>query len=241
MPAGVDASVSFEGIELPVDQSAPVTISPPLHGAGWVVFNGCCDELNSHRSTILAINGALRVFERFAIDFVQFDSSNRLFDGDASALASYAYFGTLVYSVAEGTVSKVVNGAPEQTPGKVAPGLTLATAGGNNVVVDIGGGRFALYAHLQQNSISVKVGDRVRVGDVLGRIGNSGNTDAPHLHFQIMDAQSNSLPFVITDFAGQGMVTGGAIFRGEAAIIENKFTGSHTSAFPLNKHVLRFE
>lgn len=120
-----------------MDQTSAVTISPPLRGPGWVAFNGCCDELNSHRGTILAINGRLRVFERFAIDFVQLDSSNRLFSGDASALSSYGYFGTSVYSVAEGTVSKVVDRAPEQTPGKVAPGLTLATAGGNNVVVDI--------------------------------------------------------------------------------------------------------
>ena len=56
------------------------------------------------------------------------------------------------------------------------------------IVVDIGSGRFALYAHLQPNSVRVRVGDHVRRGQVLGLVGNSGNTTQPHLHFQLTDA-----------------------------------------------------
>jgi hypothetical protein len=87
----------------------------------------------------------------------------------------------------------------------------VETADGNYVVVDLGQGRFALYAHLQPGSLRVKVGDRVRTGDVLGLLGNTGNTDGPHLHFHVMDGPSpltsDGLPFVFTSFTGQGVVT----------------------------------
>ena len=55
------------------------------------------------------------------------------------------------------------------------------------LVVDIGGGAFAFYAHLQRGSLKAKLGDKVKKGQVLGLLGNTGNTDAPHLHFHLMD------------------------------------------------------
>jgi hypothetical protein len=67
-----------------------------------------------------------------------------------------------------------------------------------DVVVKIAPKRFAFYAHMQPGSLRVKEGDRVRKGQILGLLGNTGNTDAPHLHFHIMDGpsplQSNGLP-----------------------------------------------
>jgi murein DD-endopeptidase MepM/ murein hydrolase activator NlpD len=87
--------------------------------------------------------------------------------------------------------------------------LTLKDAGGYHVIVDIGGGRYAFYAHLKPNSITVKEGERVRRGQVLARLGNSGNTSAPHLHFHVMDAPlplgaDNNLPYVFDSFRFQG-------------------------------------
>jgi murein DD-endopeptidase MepM/ murein hydrolase activator NlpD len=58
------------------------------------------------------------------------------------------------------------------------------------VIVDIGSGRYAFYAHLQPGSPRVKVGDRVRRGQVLGLVGNSGNSTEPHLHFHLSDGNS---------------------------------------------------
>ena len=80
---------------------------------------------------------------------------------------------------------------------------TVQMAAGNHVVVDIGEGRFAFYAHMQPGSVRVKVGDTGQDQEqVLGLLGNSGNTDTPHLHFHVMDGPSplvaNGLPYVFT-------------------------------------------
>lgn len=65
----------------------------------------------------------------------------------------------------------------------VAPSLLF----GNTVVVDHGDGTVAAYAHLKRRSATVRVGDRIRVGAVLGRVGSSGHGTEPHLHVQLMD------------------------------------------------------
>jgi murein DD-endopeptidase MepM/ murein hydrolase activator NlpD len=57
---------------------------------------------------------------------------------------------------------------------------------GNVVVIDHGNGEFSLLAHMQKGSVRVKAGDKVRQGQVLGLLGNSGNSDGPHLHYQLM-------------------------------------------------------
>lgn len=73
---------------------------------------------------------------------------------------------------------------------------------GNHVTIDHGNGVHSLYAHLRRGSVRVAVGDRVSAGDVIGEVGNSGNTSEPHLHFQLMDRPSvmnaAGLPFRFT-------------------------------------------
>jgi murein DD-endopeptidase MepM/ murein hydrolase activator NlpD len=73
---------------------------------------------------------------------------------------------------------------------------------GNHIVVDQGDGRYAMYAHLQRHSATVRPGDRVTAGQQIARCGNSGNSTEPHLHFQIMDgprpAFAAGLPFTFT-------------------------------------------
>jgi murein DD-endopeptidase MepM/ murein hydrolase activator NlpD len=91
------------------------------------------------------------------------------------------------------------------------PNLTLKDAGGDYVIVDIGGGRYAFYAHLKPNSIRVEEGDNVRRGQQLAQLGNSGNTTAPHLHLHIMDAPlplgaDHNLPYVFDSFRYQGRI-----------------------------------
>jgi murein DD-endopeptidase MepM/ murein hydrolase activator NlpD len=79
------------------------------------------------------------------------------------------------------------------------------------VIVDIGDGRYALYAHLKPDSIEVEEGDRVTRGQELALLGNSGNTTAPHLHFHVMDAPlalgaDRNLPYVFDAFDYQGFL-----------------------------------
>ncbi|MGV1014964.1 MAG: M23 family metallopeptidase, partial [Methyloceanibacter sp.] len=177
------------GDQLPVGPPA-VVIAPPLKGSRWVIGGGCCAAPSYHRSATLPINLGVRVSERFAIDFVQLNDKDMLYDGDMKELKDYAFFGDEILSVAPGTVVAAVDGLPEQVPGKLPDDATLQMAGGNHVVVDIGEGRFAFYAHMQPGSLRVKAGDKVETGQVLGLLGNSGNTDTPHLHFHVMDGPS---------------------------------------------------
>ena len=92
----------------------------------------------------------------------------------------------------------MVDGLPEQKPGVFLEGISPEEADGNSVILDIGGGNYALYAHFQPGSIRVEEGDRIERGDVLGLVGNSGNSLAPHLHFHVMSGPlslaSNGLP-----------------------------------------------
>ena len=58
---------------------------------------------------------------------------------------------------------------------------------GNYLVLDIGGGRYVMLAHLEQGSALVRVGDRMRLGQPLARVGNLGNTSEPHQHIQVQN------------------------------------------------------
>ena len=156
-----------------VDEHA-VRVSPPLRGARWVNADGCC-AASAHRVAVLSVNGALHAAQRFAIDFIQLRADGRLTTGPLDQLTSYPYYGAPVRSVAGGVVVEVRDGLPDPVPFQPPTGITFTTALGNHVVVALGHGRFAMYAHLRPGSIRVRVGDRVRAGDVLGRLGNSGN------------------------------------------------------------------
>src|SRR5262249_46331281 len=94
--------------------------------------------------------------------------------------------------------------------------ISIADADGNAVVLDLGDGRFALYAHLQPGSLRVHAGDVVRRGQPLGLVGNSGNSSSPHLHFHVMDGpsplDSNGLPYEIDAFDVTGHSPGTAAF-----------------------------
>jgi murein DD-endopeptidase MepM/ murein hydrolase activator NlpD len=152
----------------------------------------------------------VHIAQRFAIDFVQLREDGKTFSGDAKDNRNYRCYGSDALAVADGVVVAVKDGIPENVPGlnsRAVP-ITLETVGGNHVILDIGGGRFAFYAHLQPGSIRVKTGDRVRTGQVLGLVGNSGNSTEPHLHFHISNDNSplgsEGLPYALRSFEVEG-------------------------------------
>src|SRR5215204_3404371 len=110
--------------------------------------------------------GSSHAPERFAIDFVRLDDNRRLFEGPINQLSSWGFYGDRIYAAAAERVVAVQDGLPEQTPGALPTGQTVQTAGGNYVVVKLGEGRWAFYAHLQPGSLRVDKGDRVRRGQV---------------------------------------------------------------------------
>lgn len=203
MPPLLPETVSETVAPVTVSTRTPAVIAPPLRGPQWWDANGCCG-MTAHRMAINPIDGELWGAERFAIDYVQLRPDGRLFDGAAKDLSSYPYFGLGVHAVADGPVVAVVDDLPEQVPGVSPSGLRLDEYGGNHVVQDIGGGNYAFYAHLKTGSVAVKPGDLLTTGQVVGDLGNSGNTDAPHLHFHVMNGpdplKADGLPFVIDRF-----------------------------------------
>ena len=243
---GSNQVISFIGVPTRVHPTDAIEVAPPLRGSGWVAGNGCCNPINAHRGATLSIDGKVEVPERFAIDYVQLDDEDRLFQGPIGQNSSYAYFGDRIHSVAGGRVVGLQDGQAEQTPGSLPTGQTVQTAGGNYVVVKLDDDHYAFYAHMQPGSLRVEKGDRVRRGEVLGLLGNTGNTDAAHLHFHIMDGpsplQSNGLPFVHPRFTGEGRVTDNAALASGAVtpVDPDALAGSFRSTMPLGDQVIDF-
>jgi hypothetical protein len=212
--ASLLGSMTVEGPTVAVAHAPPPIIKPPLKGKGWFAVNGCCGP-NVHRDTRIAIDGShIATSETFAIDWTRVENG-RMFEGDGDANEQHYAFGADLLAVAEGTVVSARDGMPEETPFKpVASVKAPEDYGGNHVILEIAPQVFAVYAHMQTGSVAVKVGDRIRAGDILGRLGNSGNTTAPHLHFAILDKANffagRSLPYVLDSFihAGTARPTG---------------------------------
>jgi hypothetical protein len=169
----------------------PMLLGPPLKGGNWLAANGPA-RTSGHRRSMLPINGMPAIAQRFAIDYVMVDSTGSTFRGDRLKNESYYAQGSDAIAVANGIVAVTKDSIPENVPGVTsrAVPITLETVGGNHVILDLGGGRYAFYAHLQPGSLRVKKGDRVRRGQVLGLVGNSGNSTEPHLHFHLSDGTS---------------------------------------------------
>ena len=187
------------GRELPV-------LSAPLRGDNWAAGNGPSNT-SAHRRAIIPIDGRARIAQRFAIDWVRLNPDGQAtYTGDPLDNKNYRAYGSEALAVADGTVVATKDGIPQNVPGENsrAVPITLETVGGNHVVLDIGHGRFAFYAHLQPGSLKVKVGDRVKRGQVLGLVGNSGNSTEPHLHFHLADSisplGSEGIPYALDSF-----------------------------------------
>ncbi|MEO5814332.1 MAG: M23 family metallopeptidase [Gemmatimonadaceae bacterium] len=166
-------------------------IGPPLRGGVWLAANGPSVS-SGHRRALIPISGSPSIAQRFAIDWVRVNATDSTYSGDRLQNENYIAEGNDAIAVANGRVVAVKDGIPENVPGvnsRAVP-ITLETVGGNHVIIDIGGGRFAFYAHLKPGAIRVKVGESVKKGQVIGLVGNTGNSTEPHLHFHISDANS---------------------------------------------------
>jgi murein DD-endopeptidase MepM/ murein hydrolase activator NlpD len=162
------------------------------------------------------VNGRVWLAQRFAVDWEQLDANGRIYSGPREKLESYTIYGKSVLAVANAVVVSVTNGFREQTPGKYPSAISLDEADGNSVMLDLRDHRYALYAHLQPESIKVTRGQSVKLGQVIGLVGDTGNSLVPHLHFQVTDGPSslasNGLPYEIDDFQVTGKSSGTEAF-----------------------------
>lgn len=232
-----------------VDKREVAVIGPPLTGSGWLDANGCCG-LTAHRGAVSPINGTYWAPERWAIDYVKLTPTMKLSEGARDNARSYPGYGQNVIAVADGPIVAITSDRAEQKAG-TAPGptLTLDEYGGNYVVQDIGGGNYAFYAHLKTgNPFDLEVGQQLTRGDRLGLLGNTGNTDAPHLHFHIMDSPnplaSNGLPFVFDAFTLDGRVTSEAALndgeQGKPYKVDKADAGERSNQVPLTGDLMTY-
>jgi hypothetical protein len=189
-----------------VRQELPLVISAPLRGSSWLAANGFHNDTAHRRAVLLLEDGRLLIPQRYAIDWVQLDEAGSTYTGDVRRNTSFYAYGEELLAASDGIVTAIQDGLPENVPRQtpVIP-ITIDTAPGNFVLIDAGAGRYILYAHLQPGSLRVKTGDHVTRGDVLGLLGNSGNSTEPHLHFHICDANAalvcDGLPWVFDHFS----------------------------------------
>jgi murein DD-endopeptidase MepM/ murein hydrolase activator NlpD len=209
-PNGEERSV--DAARVVIQRKKPLIVGPPVRGEGWLALSAFSNT-NSHRRTLVVVDGKARIAQRFATDWTRIGSDGLAFRGDPAKNANWSPYGAEVIAVANATVVDVKDGIPENDPtaDTKAVKITLENVAGNYIILDLGHGYFALYAHLQPNSMRIKVGDKVRRGQVLALLGNSGQADAPHLHFHIIDGNSplgaEGMPYVIDSFEMEGILS----------------------------------
>jgi len=181
-----------------------VRIGPPVGAGTWEFTGGPFGDLH-HRGAIIAYRGRASLSQRFAFDLVLKTADH----ADHATSADYPAYGVPLLAVADGTVVSVVDGLPDNTPGAILGTVPLTPENmfGNRVTLEIAKGRYVTYGHMK-SGVRVKQGDKVRRGQVLGAIGNSGRSGGPHLHFQVTDGPdpiaSEGLPFVFESFTRDG-------------------------------------
>jgi biotin carboxyl carrier protein len=209
-------ALTVNGPSVTVDKRPVLVIASPLDGTSLVAANGPSNT-SAHRRALIPVDGHAYISQRYAIDWVEVYPDGKTFQGNEKENKSYKIYGAEIHSVADGVVTEIKDGLPQNVPNADthAVPITLETIGGNHVIVDIGGGRFAFYAHLQPGSPRVKVGDHVTTGQVLGLVGNTGNSSEPHLHFDICDASSmlacEGLPYAFASFDITSRMDGDAL------------------------------
>ena len=199
---------------LNVTRQVPTVVAAPLRGNDWLAGDSVHNGPDAaHRRTILLWGGHPWLAQRYAIDWVRYRMVNGIattWSGPEDQNSSYFCYDAPIYSVADGTVVDAMDGIAENIPhsGKYAVDINFINAGGNHVVVNIGGNRYAFYAHMRPGSVRVKMDERVKAGQVLGHIGNTGSSTEPHLHMHIVDRPSflagNGVPYEFASYSASG-------------------------------------
>lgn len=200
--------LTLEDFSVSVSDHSPIEIGPPLRGGPWRCGNA--PGFGSNHQFLLASGGRYTYAQAFGIDFQKIDSDGQILsfrNRDNLKNEEFYGYGAEVLAVADGIIADTVDNIPDNIPtinGKINMPVSfgLKTVAGNFISLDLGDGNFAFYAHLKPGSIKLKTGDKVKKGQVIGRLGNSGNSVGPHLHFHIGNRNllngSEGVPFVFS-------------------------------------------
>ena len=189
----------------------PVIIGSPVRGPGWIAIE-TSEPVTHHFLGQITLDSVTRVPQKYAQDWIYIDpDTGSAVTGDASLAKNYLGYGKEIFSVSSGTVADVLDGLPDYEEIYAQRKITFETAAGNYVIIDMGNDKYACYAHLIPGSITVAKGETVTEGQVIGLMGNSGNSDLPHLHFQVVTDKASFLgaegyPHVYRSFEVIGMI-----------------------------------
>ncbi len=246
-----DQAFAVDGAVIAVDARAVPVIGAPLRGGRWLAHEGPGAAQSHHWGSLVAVNGNLSIPQRFALDLVGVDDTGHALKPGVGDLQKTAYkdwvgYGADVLAVADGTVVGARDGEVEHRPLSPQPEpASLTTDGlfGNYVIIQIAPHAFAGYAHLARGSVRVKPGDHVRKGQVIGHLGQSGNSAAPHLHFQLADAPtfegSEGIPYVFANYTFDGPETEAQLF-GQGEPWRAVKAEPRQAQLPLNDVVVEF-
>ncbi|WP_216844773.1 M23 family metallopeptidase [Rhodanobacter sp. L36] len=245
-------TTSVDGARVYVDTSSPVVLGAPLRGGFWVATEGPGNSRSHHWGSTVVVNGQLTVPQRYAVDLIGVDAGGHAVRAGAGDLrqskhADWIGFGADVLAVADGMGRSTHDGAvdhPPLSPQDEPASLTADGLYGNYVVLEISPHVFAHYAHLQHGSVVVKAGQHVHRGDVLGHVGQSGNSGGPHLHFQVSNAPtfegSEGIPFVFDHFTRPGIWSVNQAIDSKAVFHATSKIGMHRKEMPLDNDVIGF-
>jgi len=187
-------------------------LGPPLRGGPWVAIYDARWE-RGHRRVLYAVNGSVKVPGRFAIDWILLGPHGGFASDKGENPTQWYGYGADVLAVADATVAAVGQGVAEPATLKegAARKVPLEDAAGNYIALNLGDGRYAFYEHLKPGSITVKPGQRVRPGEVIGKLGFTGESTGPHLHFHVSDANApldaEGLPYALSSWRMVGAYT----------------------------------
>jgi murein DD-endopeptidase MepM/ murein hydrolase activator NlpD len=201
-------------IQISGSPGGAVVLDPPLAGEWFVSNGGRSVLLNGHSAN-----------ESEAVDFVRLGANERTHTGgDGAPLSSYAGFGLPVFAPADGRIVEVTDIFADNQPGTNGDHA-------NHLVIDIGGDRFVALAHVKQHSVTVRVGDVVRQGQLIAAVGNNGHSDEPHLHLQVQDspAAADAGRTYPIEFRNVHITRGGAWPLGDSRAVR---TGDLVQALP---------
>lgn len=202
------------------EMNKPVILAFPLRGE-WLSPNTPGTKIPSH--------GTNRFGTRYAYDFIQVDWDRGGYPAYRVSFIQYLLFGVKlenyygwgqdVYAPCNGIVVAAEDGYEERSKTNLFSDMSNAyknahffniekdniqSVAGNYIIIKFGDGIYAALCHLQTGSIQVSVGQEVTKGEIIGKVGHSGNSFAPHLHFQLMDssdiASANGVPCAFEEY-----------------------------------------
>ena len=195
------------GGKISIDQNEKaIVIDSPVQEGIWQISNSVADGYVGHRQgAIRPYNGIPYSRQRYAIDLIRLNGKGEAVQGNFHDNLNWFSYNSDVLAVADAYVVDIHDNDPECPP-LMSDDERLAkitSLGGNYIILDLGNSMYAEYAHLKPGSILVKKGDKVRKGQLLAKVGSSGNSTVPHLHFGInrdVPANGQPIPFVFNTY-----------------------------------------